>query len=319
MKTIRFKQFALGAAMALAMNIVAWAQSPAAPPKVDREAIAAMAGCYEIEFNFRETVALKPGYKLTEPYIEDAVEWVQVVVNEPDHIVLQHLLIDESSGAVIKHWRQEWCWQERNLLEFRDRNTWVRQTLSEDQARGTWTQKVYQTDDSPRYQGYGRWVHTANMSLWESHPTRRPLPRREYTQRDDYQTLLAINRHIITPAGWVHEQDNTKIVCDQNGNPVEAISREIGLNRYVRVDEAQGQIARKWWAQRGRTWNEVCRVWDDTYSASPVLKLQKQVDDQPLSRVLARQVYLLSENNAAPDQVRRQVRATIDAYIVRGS
>ncbi|QNN21375.1 hypothetical protein HED60_03510 [Planctomycetales bacterium ZRK34] len=325
MKTISFKQFALGVAMAVAMNLAAWAQSATAPgspgtaPQADRDAILAMAGCYDIEFNFKETVAMKSGYKLTKPYIEDATEWVQVIVNEPNHIVLQHLLIDTHSDAVIKHWRQEWCYQERELLEFRDRNTWVKRTLSEDEARGTWTQKVYQTDDSPRYQGYGKWVHTANMSLWESNPTRRPLPRREYTKRDDYQALRAINRHIITPAGWVHEQDNTKLVCDEHGKVVETIARETGLNRYLRTDDAKGEPARKWWAQRGKTWSEVCDVWNEIYDASPVLKLQAKVDDKPLSRTLAKQVYKLSEKDVAPDQVRQQVRATIDTYIVRGS
>ncbi len=38
------------------------------------------------------------------------------------------------------------------------------------------------------------------------------LPRRDMTTRKDYDAVLAVNRHVITPSGWVQEEDNSKLV-----------------------------------------------------------------------------------------------------------
>lgn len=46
---------------------------------------------------------------------------------------------------------------------------------------------------------------------WEN-KTSSPLPRREYTKRDDYNVMLRGNRHEITDYGWMHEQDNDKMI-----------------------------------------------------------------------------------------------------------
>src|SRR3546814_951309 len=51
-----------------------------------------------------------------------------------------------------------------------------------------------------------------SIATWTSDLTARPLPRREYTKRDDYNVLIGINRHTITPNGWTHEQFNTKVL-----------------------------------------------------------------------------------------------------------
>ena len=45
-----------------------------------------------------------------------------------------------------------------------------------------------------------------------------PLPRREYTKRNDYNVLKRINRHEIKDFGWVHEQDNLKILRENSDN-----------------------------------------------------------------------------------------------------
>ena len=45
----------------------------------DRKAILAMAGKFDVEFTFRETVPLVTGYELKKPYRADALEIVKVV------------------------------------------------------------------------------------------------------------------------------------------------------------------------------------------------------------------------------------------------
>src|SRR3546814_12670956 len=93
--------------------------------------------------------------------------------------------------------------------------------LSPAQTGGAWTQCVYEVSDAPRYCGTGKWSYDNGIATWTSDLTARPLPRREYTKRDDYNVLIGINRHTITPNGWTHEQFNTKVLRKPDGSQVE--------------------------------------------------------------------------------------------------
>ena len=59
----------------------------------DRAAILAMAGSYEVGFNFQETYAVRPDYTLKAPYYAAAHELITVVKDDADAIVLQHVLV----------------------------------------------------------------------------------------------------------------------------------------------------------------------------------------------------------------------------------
>jgi len=101
------------------------------------------------------------------------------------------------------------------------------------ERRGAWSQTVYQVDDSPRYGSVGRWVHSAEASIWEGGEAWRPLPRREHSVRSDYQVLAGRNRHTILPTGWVHEQDNSKLVLTQvsRSEPKASEDHQVGERR----------------------------------------------------------------------------------------
>lgn len=237
------------------------------PPREDREAILAMAGSHEITFHFEETTAVSPDYRLrTKAYDEDAREIIAVVEDRPTRITLQHLLVTEDEQGepyVIKHWAQVWTWQDTELLDYTGEDgihEWRKVRLSEEQAAGTWSQLVTQVDDTPRYEGYGRWTHARGESSWQSEPTRRPLPRREYSKRDDYDYLLVTNRHTLTPGGWAHFQDNRKVV-DREGGPVHVLCFETGLNTYTRAEVPHGEAAEAWWSEHGPFWDEVRNFW----------------------------------------------------------
>ncbi|MEM7602931.1 MAG: DUF6607 family protein, partial [Verrucomicrobiota bacterium] len=149
------------------------------PPEEDRDAILAMAGEFEVLFNFEEVVALQPDYKLKDSYQETATEMVVVVKNSPEQIVLQHILSVGSGKRIVKHWKQVWTWEDTRLVEFQGREQWKVREVDPAEVEGTWTQLVTQVDDSPRYESYGKWEHDAGYSRWESGKTARPLPRRE--------------------------------------------------------------------------------------------------------------------------------------------
>lgn len=195
------------------------------PKEKDREAILAMAGTYVVNFHFQETVPFELGYQLKGPQDSAALEVIIVDEETGNKIVLQHLLQSES-GRVTKHWRDDWEYENRVLWEYQGDSVWTKRELTPAEATGTWTQRVFQVDDSPRYESYGKWTHTGNLSQWQSFSTNRPLPRREHTTRSDYNILAGINRHALTQTGWVHEQDNYKLRRDASGDHV--LVRESG-------------------------------------------------------------------------------------------
>lgn len=255
----------------------------------DREAILAMAGPHRVDFSFHETVAVKPGYEHHEPYHTKAKELVEVVEDTGTRIVLQHVLVvegDDGQDRVVKHWRQDWTYQDTDVLAFRGNRTWEHEARTPEQVAGTWTQAVYNVGDDPRYEAVGRWTHTGGRSAWESEPTWRPLPRREYTHRDDYHVLVARNRHTITPAGWVHEQDNYKLVLDDQGHPAEVLVHETGLNVYDRDATVDLSAGRRYWEQTAPYWAGVRAAWAEVLSSQPRVTLHAKVDGQRLHRVL---------------------------------
>ena len=156
----------------------------------------------------------------------------------------------------MKHWRQDWTYEDTVLNVFDKDNTWERVSLDEGDVSGKWSQAVFQVDDSPRYEAIGRWVHSVNYSSWESELTRRPLPRREFSVRDDYDLLVGVNRHTITPTGWVHEEDNLKVAVDVADNE-RNIAREAGFNRYERIIDHDFSPGHEYWSKTKEFWKDV--------------------------------------------------------------
>ena len=210
--------------------------APAADIAADRKAILAMQGEYTVDFAFDETVLLQPGYERASAQRTGGDEAVIVVEDAPGRIVLQHILVDAKSGHVTKHWRQDWIHEATSRFDFSAEQTWTVHPVAADASRGAWTQCVYEVSDAPRYCGTGRWTHAGGTSTWTSDSGWRPLPRREYTKRSDYNAVEMVNRHTITPGGWTHEQFNTKVLRKPDGSRVE-LAREFGFNDYRRTTE----------------------------------------------------------------------------------
>jgi hypothetical protein len=259
----------------------------------DRRAILAMAGPYRTTFDFIETVGFVPEYTPTRPYQSWGTEYVYVVTDEPEFISLQHVIVmffetadgEKSEPAVVKHWRQDWRYQDRDLHVYAGHNTWERNRLSRQEVQGSWSQAVFQVDDSPRYQAIGRWRHHGNHSSWRSENTWRPLPRREFSVRDDYHVLSGTNRHTITPSGWVQEEDNLKLVLNDDGRPVgEApyLARETGLNRYERIIGHDFSAGDTYWEKTAPFWADVRRAWDETFERRDRFAIKGTADGKRL-------------------------------------
>jgi len=172
--------------------------------KKDQNAIKEMCGCFEVTFNFTETFEYSKDslYRGSEDKIATAIEWAGLVVDEKNKISIQHLLQvgNPTNPHIVKHWRQDWIYENNDFYMFNGDNEWLFDQKSNKEVNNQWTQKVYQVDDSPRYEGNATWVHVDGKSYWEN-TTTAPLPRREYTKRSDYNVTLRGNRHEITSYG----------------------------------------------------------------------------------------------------------------------
>lgn len=249
--------------------------------KKDNEAIKKMCGCFEVDFNFAETFQFSKdsNYLKSKNYNAKAIEYAKLIKDEKGHISIQHLLVMDN--YVIKHWRQDWIYENRNLLKFDANNSWKHILKSKKDVKGQWTQKVFQVDDSPRYEGTSSWVHVDGKSFWEN-SSYAPLPRREYTKRNDYNILIRGNRHEIVDEGWIHNQDNYKVVKDSQSNFEKIIAAEKGFNTYTKLDESKCIIAINWWNDNNAKWSLIRNKWDSIYSKNEDISLNRTVKDKPL-------------------------------------
>lgn len=275
----------------------------------DAKAIKSMCGCYEVKFNFAETFRYSKDsihYKPSKTKHDYGLEWVELVDDKNDKIVLQHLLITgNTEESIVKHWRQDWVYQNTNLYSFYKDKTWKFNALSPKSVKGQWTQKVYQVDDSPRYEGSASWVHVDGTSYWKN-TTDAPLPRREHTKRDDYNVLKRRNIHEITKQGWIHEQDNDKIIRDDQGRDV-LLAQEKGLDTYTKVDDSKCKLAQQYWTKNKNIWEKVRTKWETFFSKNKDLSLQRTVDGKPLYEYLF---------DLKPDATQAQIDKIIDSFIV---
>ncbi|TYT27502.1 hypothetical protein FZO89_05295 [Luteimonas viscosa] len=264
--------------LALSGTAAAREHSSTPDPERDRQAILAMQGEFLVRFAFDETVLLAPGYERAPEQRSGADEVVIVVEDSPGKIVLQHILLDEKSGHVTKHWRQDWTYEAPRRWEFTADQTWRMRDIPVDRTKGAWTQCVYEVSDAPRYCGTGRWNHRYGVATWTSDRTWRPLPRREYTKRSDYNALNVENRHTIVPGGWTHEQDNTKVVRRADGSTGSTIAREFGFNDYRKHTEVDFQPAYDYWNATRDYWAKVRARWDAALARPEGLRLKTKID-----------------------------------------
>lgn len=283
-------------------------------PGQDKDAIKSMTGCYSISFDYAETFAPDSAYKTYPPYHSKAdAEWV-FVDEESDHkLVLQHLLVINDT-MIIKHWRQDWIYENTELYAFDSDRTWRYKKHPKQDVEGQWTQKVYQVDDSPRYEGNATWVHVDGRHYWES-TSDAPLPRREFTKRSDYNVMQRTNRHALTEYGWVHEQDNLKLLRKEGKD--ELIAEEKGYNKYYKIDDKHCAAAADWWSKHGDYWRLVRKAWTAIFDRGNDIQLSAEKQDKRLWQALFElQDEVGNLTQTAPEELYAQIMATIELYVI---
>jgi len=190
-----------------------------------------------------------------------------------------------SEPIIVRHWRQEWRYQADALLAYEGANTWALREVPAERRRNAWVQSVYQVDDSPRYSASGRWEHTDTFSTWISEETWRPLPRREFSVRKDYQVLLGTNRHTILPTGWIQEENNLKLAIEGRAKPraqMPYVAREYGVARYERIRDYDFAPGKSYFERTEPFWAEVRAAWREIVQRERRFALKAPVDQGAL-------------------------------------
>ena len=252
------------------------AQQQAGKQNIDK-----LCGCFDVDFKYAETFSPVKDYKFHDREHMGATELALPIETTGKKVVIQHLLVMGDS-MVIKHWREEWVYEPAFMLRYDGDKKWVKEALKPDAVKGKWMQTVWEVDDAPRYQGFASWYggDPGSNAFWQN-ITDAPLPRREYTVRNDYNILQRGNRITITDSGYVHEQDNQKVA--KTGGKRTLVAEEKGYNTYVKTDPAKCAAGKEWWEKNGAFWNTVRANWDALAAAQPVILLVQKVDGKSLN------------------------------------
>lgn len=293
---------------ALAISGIVTAQAPA-----DRKVIDNFCGCFDVDFKYAETFAPNGEYKFHERDETPAGTELSLPIEQTDKkVVIQHLLVINDS-VIVKHWREEWTYENPVIWKYTGDRTWVKETLKAEQVKGKWTQTIWEVSDEPRYQGFSQFVNMDNKILWQS-TADAPLPRREYSVRSDYNILKRTNRMNITDSGYVHEQDNVKI-NRVNGKDV-VLVEEKGLNTYKRIDHKLCNPAIRYWEKNHAYWDKVRKAWESYVASTNVIKLKFKVDGKLLHEYL----YALNKDyntkKVSEADIDKRIRAEMEKFVI---
>lgn len=283
----------------------------------DRRAILAMAGTFRVSQDYLEVAGFQPDAARARPYQATGIEKVYIDADDGRHISLVHVLEtravsdDGKTGesTVTRQWRQDWRYEPHHLIDYEGSEHWRKRTLAPLLVRGQWSQTVYQSDDSPRYAGLGKWEHNGSFSTWVSGETAQPLPRREWSVRQDYRQLSGTHRHTIVPGGWLMEENNLKVTAP--GSSLPYLAREYGLVRYERIKDSDFAAADRYHDSTLRFWTEVMAAWDQVWTVHDEVQLQVAVDQSGAYATL----FELAERYAAGELNLSESRAAIRAAL----
>lgn len=277
-----------------------------------KENIEKLCGCFSVNFKYAETFSPETTYKFHEREEMNATELVLPLEKTDKKMVLQHLLVVNDS-MVIKHWREEWVYESPVIYEFEGNKTWRKKELAAADVKGKWTQTVWEVNDEPRYQGISSWIANDGKLYWES-TADAPLPRREYTVRSDYNIMKRHNRIILTADGYVHEQDNDKIIRTAGGGD-QLLAQEKGYNSYFRMADSECAVAKKWWDKNEAFWKVVRTEWQNKISTTAIVAVKAKVDDKRLDEYFTALYKDWNSNKIKTSELQAKVKDVLTKFL----
>lgn len=272
-----------------------------------------LCGCFDVEFKYAETFSPDREYKFHEREdISAGLELAIPIEIGERKISIQHLLV-VNGGMIVKHWREDWVYEPTEIWEYQGDMRWVKKSVSATATKGKWLQTVWEVSDAPRYQGFSEWIQTDGKLFWQN-TTDAPLPRREYTTRNDYNILRRTNRVILTDSGWIHEQDNKKIVRKEGKDKL--IAEEKGFNTYRRQSDQYCEAAKTWWNKNQEYWTKVRAAWNDYFSKHESVGIKERVNGLVLFELMSKMGKEYLDNKIKPADIDAEIRKGLDSFLI---
>lgn len=271
-----------------------------------------LCGCFQVDFRYAETFSPDPDYKYHNREETGGTAELALPIEISDKkIVIQHLLV-VGEKMVVKHWREEWTYENPVIWKYKGDRTWIKETVPAAEVKGKWTQTVWEVADEPRYQGYSQFVNLDGKIIWQN-TTDAPLPRREYSVRNDYNILKRTNRLNITDSGYLHEQDNQKIVRSNSADKL--LVEEKGHNIYKRLAEKECAAAKEYWEKNGGYWGRVRKIWTDYIATHSSISLKNKIGDKMLHEYLIALGKEYEDKKISDTEIDGRIMAEITRFI----
>jgi hypothetical protein len=296
-----------GLVAAAILTVCVQAQAPK-----DKQNVEKLCGCYEVQFKYTETFSPDTSYKFHDrDEINGGLELILPVESSDKKMILQHLLVITDS-MIIKHWREDWTYENPTVFRYMGNKLWVKEQLKPEQVKGKWTQSVWEVSDAPRYQGASEWINTDGRTFWQN-TADAPLPRREYSIRNDYNILRRTNRIVLTHEGWVHEQDNQKIIRDKATDKL--LVEEKGINSYKKVDDGKCAAAKVYWEKNKEYWGKVRATWEEYLATHSSVIVKDNVDGKPLHQHLSDLAKEFATGKVKASDIENKIKASLEKFI----
>ena len=118
--------------------------------------------------------------------------------------------------------------------------------------------------------------------------------------RSDYNALNVENRHTVTPSGWTHEQDNTKV--RRKGDATETtLVREFGFNDYRSISGYDFAPAYDYWEKTSRYWALVRAAWLNHFGEKEQIIINTGVDGMPVIEATFAQAEAIESGEPIPN------------------
>lgn len=292
-------------AVAMLVGYTAFAQQEG------KKNIEKLCGCFEVQFKYAETFSPDEDYKFhNRENLAAGAELIVPIEMSDKKISLQHLLVI-SDTMIVKHWREDWTYENPELFVYKGDKTWEKTALKPADIKGKWTQTVWEVSEAPRYQGVSEWYKTDGKIIWEN-TADAPLPRREYSTRSDYNILKRGNRIIINEEGWIHDQDNKKIIRD--GGADKLLVEEKGVNSYKKIDDKQCAAGLAYWKKNKLYWSKVKAVWDDYMAKHNIITIKDKVDGRYLHDYLFAQARDFANGKIKATEIDASIKTSVEKF-----
>jgi hypothetical protein len=117
----------------------------------------------------------------------------------------------------------------------------------------------------------------------------------------------------ITDSGYLHEQDNQKII--RYGDADQLLVEEKGHNRYKRIADKECAVAKEYWEKNKNYWSKVRKFWADYTSTHNIIELKNKIDGKLLHEYLLALAKEYTEKKLSDVEIDSRIKAEISRFI----